>query len=888
MKIFKTITFILILMLPIFVHAITFGNYDSGVVGANEYINKYQDRNKYLNFDMKYEFRDNNSYKNNDFKYGGLLSVFEYNTSKKGNGSYLAIGREYWTLSKDGSNQYYVDNTLLSKNPDEQSGIRVTEFVKPEVNVKGKGTYVNPWMFREQFSVEARSSNKSQGTVSPAYQMINPGSKARLTISPLTGYKYSNSDCHLLYIPNNNCYDTQIIKRDTVCTIYFEIRKITINYSCTGGSGSVTSQTIKYNDPYTIAAYSCTKVGYTQTGWKTSSNVTYNSGSYDHMTLESDTLDLQPVWEANTYTITYDANGGTGAPGVTSYTYSESGTVALSLTEPKKDNNVFVGWSKSSNTKTATYKAGDGFNKSTADDTTLYAVWCGAGNYKNGLVCTSCPSGYTSAVGATAQSSCYISVEAGKYKTTATGSTKSNCAAGTYSAAHKSYYNVSDSCTSCPSGYTSAVGSTQKSNCTIHCEDNYRVATKDAQCTTKCATGYFHKEHDISAGQTSGYCAPISYTIKYYLNKGEYGDNHPTSIEYDDEVIISNPKKTATATFKVSSRITCEDGSTTCSNNYTKTGNFTFTGWDIDGMDTTTHYYGRPNDLTSTKRSTLDNVTGTRFKNLRSTPGTVTFDAGWTKPTIRLPKITRTGYTCVWTNPDLDDKKSGGTWKPSGVLNRTFTAECDNNTITITLDDKDAEEDGTNKIYIKYNEAVCLSKSCPDSKKMTTGSHPIIAPSSSGYRFDGYYTSDGTQMINSKGFRTSNLKTNSFDKNTTLYAQWSSHSHSNHHFYAIGSTLWDTTNPEAWCINNTCGTKLYKAYAVYCTECGMSADYYKFSLGYASDRPSRVSSSCPNGGTNWIRVDDSSLSGWNAVRKHSVGRFRQLDRGDVAEGCKGI
>ena len=66
MKIFKTITFILILMLPIFVHAITFGNYDSGVVGANEYINKYQDRNKYLNFDMKYEFRDNNSYKNND------------------------------------------------------------------------------------------------------------------------------------------------------------------------------------------------------------------------------------------------------------------------------------------------------------------------------------------------------------------------------------------------------------------------------------------------------------------------------------------------------------------------------------------------------------------------------------------------------------------------------------------------------------------------------------------------------------------------------------------------------------------------------------------------------------------------------------------------------
>ena len=66
---------------------------------------------------MPYEFRDGNSYKNDDFKKGGLLSVLEYNTSKKGNGSYLATGREYWTLSKNNSNQYYIDNILLDKKP---------------------------------------------------------------------------------------------------------------------------------------------------------------------------------------------------------------------------------------------------------------------------------------------------------------------------------------------------------------------------------------------------------------------------------------------------------------------------------------------------------------------------------------------------------------------------------------------------------------------------------------------------------------------------------------------------------------------------------------------------------------------------------------------------
>lgn len=109
MKIRKRLLFIVLLLLPVLTKAITYIDYNSSLTDVNNYINRYQDRNKYLNFNMPYEnmpyeFRDGNSYINNNFKRGGLLSILEYNTSKKGNNSYLATGREYWTLSKDGSN----------------------------------------------------------------------------------------------------------------------------------------------------------------------------------------------------------------------------------------------------------------------------------------------------------------------------------------------------------------------------------------------------------------------------------------------------------------------------------------------------------------------------------------------------------------------------------------------------------------------------------------------------------------------------------------------------------------------------------------------------------------------------------------------------------------
>ena len=125
-----------------------------------------------------------------------------------------------------------------------------------------------------------------------------------------------------------------------------------------------------------------TRTGYTFLGWSTSPNATeaeYTAGQRVH-SLVSDAegiVTLYAVWAINTYTIRYDANGGTGAPvDQTGIVYGE--TVVLSVSVPVWTGHIFLGWSLERNASMATYNAGDVVSNLVADagqTVTLYAVW---------------------------------------------------------------------------------------------------------------------------------------------------------------------------------------------------------------------------------------------------------------------------------------------------------------------------------------------------------------------------------------------------------------------------------------------------------------------------------------------------------------------------------
>ena len=74
---------------------------------------------------------------------------------------------------------------------------------------------------------------------------------------------------------------------------------------------------------------------------------------------------------AKTYTVSYNANGGTGAPA--SQTKTHGTTLTLSSTKPTRTGYTFLGWSTSSTATSATYSAGGSFTSNA--NTTLYAVW---------------------------------------------------------------------------------------------------------------------------------------------------------------------------------------------------------------------------------------------------------------------------------------------------------------------------------------------------------------------------------------------------------------------------------------------------------------------------------------------------------------------------------
>lgn len=72
----------------------------------------------------------------------------------------------------------------------------------------------------------------------------------------------------------------------------------------------------------------------------------------------------------STYTISYNANGGSGAPSKQTKTYGKS--LTLSSTKPTRTGYTFQGWS-TSNDSSVEYDPGDTYT--TNASTTLYAVW---------------------------------------------------------------------------------------------------------------------------------------------------------------------------------------------------------------------------------------------------------------------------------------------------------------------------------------------------------------------------------------------------------------------------------------------------------------------------------------------------------------------------------
>ncbi len=240
------------------------------------------------------------------------------------------------------------------------------------------------------------------------YDVFESGSTVKITKHPtntfkvgISGYDAKTNEEWGSSVKLNTNYSWSTIKQKAtelsdyyklVLTANWQARSsiCTITYKPEGGSISNTKQTYTCSSSSTgkITLLTPSRVGYTFTGWTYNGN-TYAGGSAWNQS-NTGNYTLTATWKINSYTITYNANGGSGAPGATTYQYAISGNTKLSSTKPTRSGYTFLGWSQKSNATSPSYQAGQSWSRSNASNYTLYAVWRKNTNYcwKSNWTCT--------------------------------------------------------------------------------------------------------------------------------------------------------------------------------------------------------------------------------------------------------------------------------------------------------------------------------------------------------------------------------------------------------------------------------------------------------------------------------------------------------------------
>lgn len=263
------------------------------------------------------------------------------------------------------------------------------------------------WMFIPYKPSHTVTYNANGGAGAPASQTKTQG--ANLTLTTATPTRASSSAGSYIVTLNANggsvSPDSLSAARTTSYT--FKNWNTAANGSSTSYNAGATYSTnadvtlyAQWNSSTTTASVTLptpTRSGYIFKGWSTSSSATSGvTGSYT----PSGNVTLYALWTRNAYTVTYNANGGTGAPAAQTKTQGAnlilttaiptrantstgSYTVTLnanggsvspaSLSAARTTSYTFKNWNTAANGSGTSYNAGATY--STDADVTLYAQW---------------------------------------------------------------------------------------------------------------------------------------------------------------------------------------------------------------------------------------------------------------------------------------------------------------------------------------------------------------------------------------------------------------------------------------------------------------------------------------------------------------------------------
>ena len=219
------------------------------------------------------------------------------------------------------------------------------------------------------------SYNANGGLGSMSSQTVTEGQAAKLKTNTFTKTGYYFTGWNTKANGSGTSYsDGAYATFYSNTTLYAQWQKYAdpvITFDKNDGSGTTATQTVPYGESATLNTNSFTRAGYTFSGWNTKadgSGTAYGDGA---SVSPSSNVTLYAQWQLNTYSFSFDANGGTGSMSGGSAAYGESIQLpGNTFTRPKY---TFTGWNTKADGSGTSYT--DNASLTLTEDTTLYAQW---------------------------------------------------------------------------------------------------------------------------------------------------------------------------------------------------------------------------------------------------------------------------------------------------------------------------------------------------------------------------------------------------------------------------------------------------------------------------------------------------------------------------------
>ncbi|MFI3326828.1 MAG: InlB B-repeat-containing protein, partial [Clostridia bacterium] len=736
-----------------------------------------------------------------------------------------------WNTKADGSGTFFDQNTDYSSTTYKSdlattNGGYVTLYAQWEVNTTNiwynpNGGTLTSTTYDLYDGTVRRLSDKTRYFCTITYGASDDPYNATTFGLTKTGYTFvgwnTKADGSGTFFDQDTDYSSTTYKSDLATTnggyvtLYaqWEINTYTVTYNANGGTGAPSSGTKTYGVTYTLPTTEPTRTGYTFVGWQLSYNDTTVTGNtYGHTsscthnyTNTNYDLTFTAIWKANTYTVTYNANGGTsGSVTTQTKTYGVSMTISSSAT-PTRTGYTFQGWATSTTNATngtVTYAAGGSYTSNSS--TTLYAVWAEskyvdlnfyldgtkldssqtiatADLYINGtLVASDATDYYTLKAIGSSYTVTDIKVADGygvAYIVHAGEKTYSTSASGTTLTGSATSINIYITTTQYVDLNFYVDGVFQSSSQTIATADVYinntLVASDATDYCVKKAGGSLYTVTDIKVAD--------GYDVAYIIHAGEktYSSSVTGTSLTDEKTQINIYIETITYTVTYNA-----NGGTGAPSSQTKTYDidlvlspieptkegYSFSGWGTYSSDTSAAYYAGD---TYTKNS--DSTLYAIWEELPTY--TVTYDAnGGTGEPANDTKTYGVSYYVSTTEPT----KTGYTfvgWKLSAYT--TIYGYTDSATSSYTNINQDLEfiaQWEANTYTVSYNSNTTDTVSSMPSSQTKIHDETLTLssdiPTRTGYTFQGWSTSSGTS--NTVNYETGDsYTTNASD---ILYAVW--------------------------------------------------------------------------------------------------------------------